>query len=65
VRALNMEQAKELSAYRFTSENENRPPLQHGHTCQDDWQIDPDLCELPGQGGDVSSQVDDGLAALV
>ncbi|KAI0287572.1 hypothetical protein BC826DRAFT_1117581 [Russula brevipes] len=37
---------------------------EHGSTCQDDWQIDPDLCELTGQGGDVSSQVDDGLAAL-
>ncbi|KAI0292755.1 hypothetical protein BC826DRAFT_1105360 [Russula brevipes] len=47
-RALNIEQAKDLSAYRFAN----------------DWQIDPDLCELTGQGGDVSSQVDDGLAAL-
>jgi len=59
-RALNIKQAKELSAHRFASENENRPPPQHG----DDWQIDPDLCELPGQGGDVTSHVDDGLAAL-
>lgn len=61
-RALNIEQAKELSAYRIASENENRSPPQHGSTCQDDWQIDTNLFESPGEGGDVMSQVDDGLA---
>jgi hypothetical protein len=61
-RALNIEQAKDLSAYRFANENENHSPPQLRSTCQDDWQIDPDLCELPGQGIDVTSQVDDGPA---
>jgi hypothetical protein len=60
-RALNIEQAKDLSAYSFANETENRSPAQHGSFFQDDWQIDPDLRELPSHI-DAISLVDDGLA---
>jgi hypothetical protein len=54
-RALNIEQSKELSAYRIARENENDTVSQHSRSF-------PDNGESTGRGSHMNSQAGDGLA---